>query len=350
MAIISGKESRLGIIKTSAWGTETAVDKLVAFDSFDPGVSHTVLEGQSSNGLGQVMIEDQERGQTTITPSLTLKMRSEGDWEHLLAAFMGTAGVPTEQNTGDGDYLHQLTMATSNSIYYSLAYLDSSTTSYSYPSVAISGVTIDIPNPPGVMTITFNMVADSIVKTGATNTVAVLNALTAPTTYPLVVDQDDELLVNLESAGALSNSTDCVAIRSCNINYQRPRLSLPEVKCADGNAEPVDDGLVTCEVSLVTKGMIDQSILTTGDTPTYDKLSFDNQSTSQIGSGDNHSFHFFMPRGRIVAEPSRTVSNPGFNEFSYVYTALKASSNPTGMSSTFPYFELTNTATADYLA
>lgn len=351
MAIISGKEAKLGLVSTSAWGTETEVDKLLAFDSFNFGVSHSVLESASVNGLNQIMAEDLERGATTITPSVTLKLRSGGNWEYLLAQFMGTAGAPSEQNNPQGDYLHTLTLNTSaNPQYLSLCVKDASATTFTYPSVAVTGVNIGFSEVPGVLLATFTMIADAIDLSSSTNTVSIMNALSAPTTAPLVVDADDELLVNAQSGGALSNSTDCVSHIAFSIDLQRPQQSFNEVKCAPGNAEPSETGLFTCAINITERGQSDHTIIQRGIDGDYIKLSFDNQSTTQIGSGDYHQFKVKVPKAKIVEEPSYDITGPGFNQISYKYDGLVAASNPTEFSSTYPYFELINEISTDLLA
>lgn len=351
MAIISGKEAKLAIVSTSAWGTEVEADKLVAFDQFNFGVSHNVLDSASVNGLGQVMAEDLERGATTITPSITMKLRSGGYWEYLLAQFMGTSGAPSEQTSMQGDYLHTLTLNTSvNAKYFSLSVLHTSGATYTYPSIAVTGVTIGFSEVPGVLVATFNMIADSIDLSSSTNTTSTLGALTAPTVAPLVVDADDELLVNAQGGGALSNGTDCVSHSALSIELSRPQQSFNEVKCAAGNAEPSETGLFTCAVTITERGIADNTILNYGINGTELKLSFDNQSTTQIGSGDYHQFKFNLPRAKIVEEPSYDITGPGFNQITYKYDGLKAASNPTGMSSTYPYFELINEISTSLLA
>lgn len=350
MALISGKEAICGIVSTSAWGTETATDKLLAFDTFNFGVSHQTLESASVNGLGQIMAEDMERGATTITPSITMKLRSGGNWEYLLAQFMGTAGAPTEQSVGEGDYLHSLVLNTSaNPKYFTLAVKDASATTYVYPSVAVTGVDIAFSDVPGVLIGTFSMVADSIELSSATNTTAVLGGLSAPTTAPLVVDADDELLVNAQDGIALSNGTDCVNHVAFSLSLQRPQQSFNEVKCAAGNAEPSETGLFTCEVNVTERGQSDHTIIQRGVDGDFIKLSFDNQSTTQIGTGLYHQFKILVPKAKLVEEPSYDITGPGFNQISYKYNALVASANPTGMSSTYPYFELINEITTDLL-
>lgn len=351
MAIISGKQTILGFASTATWGTEVQAATLLAFDTFDPGISHTTIESSSTNGLNQVMLDDMERGATTYRPSITMKMRSNAKWEYLLAQIMGTSAAPTEVTGGQADYKHTITVNTSaNPKYFSLAWLSSSATVLAFPSIAVTKATLTIPNPPGVATWRFDMIADSILRSTSTTSVAELQALTAPATAPLIVDQDDEFLVNAASGAGLSSGTDCVSVRALTFTIERPQDSLAEIKCATGNASPTDNGLINATLDVTAKGLEDHTVLAAGDAGDVKKLSVYIDSETQIGSGTVHSFKLFVPRAKIIQEPTYPITSPGFNPLSYQYQCLKASANPTGMTSTYPYFEIVNTTSTSLLA
>lgn len=351
MAAISGKQMRMGITIATTWGTEVEVDKLLPFDSWDPGKSVTILDGVSPNGLGRSMASDEQRGAEDIRPVITTKMGDEHGWEYLLAQFMGTSGAPSEQTASQSDYLHRITFnETLNAKLASVAVKDSSGTVTSYPSFATTKVTIDISGGlPTVPVITFEGLADKEENDSTTNTTSVLNALSAPTIRPTVVEQADEFLVNAQSGGALSNSTDLVSITAARIELERPQSSPSEIKGSADNSQPVDDGLFVVTMGLTFAKMDDHTWIDYANNETALKCSLTVEG-AQLGTGENRSFAFYMPRCKVLDEPSRAVTSPGFNPFDVVLRAYVASANPTGMNSTYPYFELINTISTSLLA
>lgn len=349
MAIISGKEAKLGIAVTSAWGTEVAVTKLIAFDTFNFNKSVGVVDDQSANGLGEVMLSEQSRGAVTCTPQITMKMRSGSGWEYFLAQLMGTSAAPAEQNVGEGDYKHTITMKDSfPDKFLTLSVLDSSGTTTTYDSLMVTQMDIAIPNAPGPMTVTFSMLANDENRSSSTNTPAVLNALSAPTTAPMIWQTDSDLQFNEESAGALG-AGDCVSILSAGLTITRPAQIINEAGCGTASS-PSDNGLLDGSFTFTKKGMEDHTYLDAADNATRSKFLVNAESTKQIGAGDNHTVAFFSPKAGIIEQPSRDFTGVGFNEHGVNFKLFKAGSAPTGMSSEYPYFEITNEIATSLLA
>jgi hypothetical protein len=71
---------------------------------------------------------------------------------------------------------------------------------------------------------------------------------------------------------------------------------------------------------------------------------------TQIGSGVSKSFAVYLPKMILVTEPQYALTDPGTNTLALNFRLLKASSNPTGMNSTYPYFEIVNALSTSFLA
>lgn len=350
MSALAGKNTRLAFDITSAWGTEAAVTTLMPYDSINFNKSVEPIDGVSPNGLAQIMLGDKIRGRETVTPSFTTKMGYLHGWEYLVAQLFGTSGAPTEQNASQGDYLHQITLNTAlNAKYLCGAVKDSSGTVTTWPSIVVTAITIDYPNPPDVPVITFDCLASEEKLDSSTNTASVLNALTAPTINPAVVDVTDEFLINAQGGSALASPTDRVEVSSLRLRIERPQVSVSTIKGSAGTADPDDDGLILVTLGVNLRRMEDHTWLTAANNETAYKASFTIDG-SQIGTGDNYSVAFFLPNCKIVEHPSRDITGPGFNSFDFTLESFYTASAPSGMDSNLPYIETTNTLSTSLLA
>jgi hypothetical protein len=77
------------------------------------------------------------------------------------------------------------------------------------------------------------------------------------------------------------------------------------------------------------------------------KLSF---SGTQIGSGSNKSITIYIPMMKLIDGVQYSPTQEGFNPQTMKWNFYKASSNPTGMSSTYPYLEIINTLATSVIA
>jgi len=349
MAAISGKQTLVAVNVASTHGTEVATTHLVPVDVFNFGKSTGRLDGNTL-GINRSMLDAVIPGAETVQPSFTSKMNYEETYGFFLAQFMGTAGAPTEQNGGQGDYLHTLTFNTTlNAKPLTVSVKDTSTTTSTYPSAYVTGVTLSTSDVPNFLTGQFNMIANDLDLSSSTNTTTVLNALTPTTANYIIPEQADEFLINAQAGGALSNSTDLVSIRSFSLTLARPQNVVNEIKGSDTASAPQDGGLFNAQLTVELKNMADHTYLTAQEANTEYKCSLDIQGT-QIGSGDNETFKILIPRMVIADVPGRDLSNPGDNPLSITFECLVASANPTGMDSTYPYFEITNNFATDLLA
>lgn len=349
MAIISGKEAKLSIGVTSTWGTEVTADKLIAFDTFNFNKSVAVVDDQSANGLGEVMLSEQSRGAVTCTPQITMKIRSGSGWEYFLACLMGTSPAPTEQNPSQGDYKHVITMKDSfPDKFLTLAILDSSGTTTVYNSVMVTQMDISIPNAPGSMVATFSLLANDENRESVTNRSTIISGVSAPSTTPMIWQTDSDLQFNEESAGALGTG-DCVSILSAGLTISRPAQIINEAGCGTASS-PSDNGLLDGSFTFTQKGMEDHAYLDAADDATRSKFLLNAESTKQIGTGDNHTVAFFSPKAGIIEQPSRDFTGVGFNDFGVNFKLFKAATAPAGMNSEYPYFEITNEIATSLLA
>lgn len=349
MAAISGKETLLGLKVSSTWGTEVAVDKLISFASFEPGKSVSALQ-DNPNGLNRSMLDSQQRGAEDIRPTVSANIGYKSNHEYMLAQFMGTSGAPSEQTPSQADYLHRVLFnPTLHAKLLSLAIKDTTTTTLAYPSASVTDLTVTVANPPNFVNASYSLIGSALSLTSSTNTTTVLNALTPAAVNPVIVDQADEFLINVSSGGALTSPTDRIAIQSFVINLSRPQESIAEIKGSAGNAQPTDGGLFAGTVTLTLKNKADHTYLTAADAGTEYKCSMIMEG-AQIGSGENNTFAIYVPRMKIIDQPGHSVTDTGQNPLSITFNCLVAASNPTGLNSTYPYFEIINTTSTSLLA
>ncbi len=122
----------------------------------------------------------------------------------------------------------------------------------------------------------------------------------------------------------------------------RPQDVIPEIKGSAGHSAPVQSAVAEGTFSITVKELADQAYYTVWLNETAQKASIDIQGT-QIGTGTNKTFKINMPRLLLVGEPQYAPTGEGVNPLTLNFNIAVAGSNPTGMTSVYPYFEITNT-------
>ena len=351
MASIAGLDSNAILQIATTWGTAVAAgagDKFAGEISPNFNVSELVARGI---GSGAQMALNATIGNYIPTISLVGDLGYRNNWDKLCAAFMGTSGAPAEQNTGEGDYLHTITFnSTLNPKYLTLAYDDTSTTTAEFPTCAVQSFGIKTTSVPGYLEGNAELLAGIFNASSSTNT----NATNASATWTegtpelAAVAFDDDYWTNDQSGDAL-DSGDLYAITSFDLQLQRPQEIVPEIKGSAGNSAPVKSGAFAGTFNVTVKELADHAYYTLWAAFTTRKASVTVEGT-QIAAGDNKAWSILLPSMQLITEPQYALTAEGTNTLSLAFKLLKAGSNPTGMSNTYPHFLVTNTLSTSLLA
>lgn len=347
-AAITGAQTKLAFKIATTFGTAVATTKLFAVENFNQTVNVAELSS-SPIGINFNMLEDKEIGRKDPRLDWTMKLGYNNNAAFFVAQMMGTAGAPTEVTGGQADWKHTITFNdTLNGKYLTMAELDTDSTTLEWPSVAITDLTFETGSPPNYVMASFSAIADQRVSGSATNTSAVVTALTAPTMDEAVVTEADSFLINVQTGAGLAGG-DKLNITNYSLKLSRPQESIPEIKGAAGNSAPIASDLFSGTLTIQLKSLIDHTYITAWEAGTYykSKFTFDG---AQIGTGTNASWVLYVPRMRLINTPEYNLSSTGLNGPTLTFEILKASANPTGMSSTYPYFETTNGIAVSLLA
>lgn len=350
MASISGTNT-VGAIKiASTWGTAVAAgagDRLAG--EFNLAFNGTTLESRTV-GSGQIMRANFARGTYIPTLSYTGDLGYRNGCDRIIAAFMGTSPVPTVVTVGQGDNKHTITLnPTLNAKYLSFAFTDTDSTTQEIPTAAVRSIGLQSTGVPGYVDFTAELLGGAVNLPGTTNTYAVVTATTFTEGTPELVATDfsDAYRTNAQSGASIATG-NLYSITGFTFNMSRPQDLIPEIKGAAGFSAPVSSGVAEGTFSVTVKELADQVYYTVWLNETAQKASVDIQGT-QIGTGTNKTFKLNLPRLLLVGEPQYAPTGEGVNPLTLNFTIAAASSNPTGMTSVYPYFEITNTLATSLL-
>lgn len=347
MASISGMETKIGFVISSTWGTEVACTKLIGLESFSQSLNPAELSHMPI-GVNAKMARNAQQGAIAPAINFRAKMGYGNYLEYFIAQFMGTSGAPAEQTASQGDYKHTITYNTTlNSKLLTVAQVATSTGTLAWPSAAVTEMSIEAASPPNWVFGDFALTANNRITNSAANTTgAGVGTATASTDGPAVVDLADSFLCNTQAGGALS-SGDRVNITSYRLTLRRPQESVAEIKGSAGNGAPRATGPFEGELEITLKELADFTWLSAVGTNYKSKISWDG---AQIGSGVNRSFSILLPSMTLIQDPEYNVTDLATNPLTLRWKLMEASANPTGMSSTTPYFEVINTTSTSLLA
>ncbi len=348
MAIISGMKTNSIVQISSTWGTAVAAgtgDKFVGEFTHSTNDSELIAR---SVGSGVNMASGATRGSTKPSISLVGDAHYQGAFGPLLAQFMGTDTVSSEITASQADYRHTITHNNSRTKLFTAAYESSDTTVHEFPSCSATSFIIRTPAVPGYLEFQCDAVANKLELSTAVNTNAVCAAATLTSTEIAAVAFDDDFWIDTQASTTLA-SGDQFDILSYELAMQKPLDLANEIKGSTGNGSPIETGEFTATLSVTVKGLTSHAFYDYYAAETKLKSRFTIEG-SQIGSGALKSLNCYLPQMQIISAPSYAVVSAGVNPVTYVFKITKADSNPTGMSSTYPYFELVNSLSTGYLA
>ncbi len=349
MASISGMQTNAIVKVASTFGTAVSGGAGNKFKGeITPNFNVDTLTPRQI-GSGVHMIQTATRG--NYKPSLSLAMDGgyRNTMDYILAQFFGTSGTPSEQTASQADYKHTLTFNTTiNAKYLTMAYESSSATVIEYPSCATRSVSFNVSDAPGILEFGAELIAHNAVLSSTTNTNASMASATATDVEVIAFNFDDTFRINTSSGGSLSGS-DQYNITGYNLTLTRPQDFTGEIKAAAGNGAPIPTGLFEGTLQVTVKELADHTYFTYWQNETPLKCRLDIQGT-QIGSGVNKAVTIYIPKMILVQEPQYALTSDGVNALTLNFQIVAATSNPTGMSSTYPYVEIINGLSTSLLA
>lgn len=338
MAYITGSAISAGIKQGTTYGTavEVGAGNKGIFESINDSVSVTIGDSVGI-GSGLSMDDSADKLREDATVSLNQQARyNDGIMPLLLASFLGVAETPTEQTMDEDDYLHTITFLSTADKFLTFARTVTTTEAFEYPSCYVTALNFNISEVPGYLTYTADLVADTRVLDSSTNTATTLNAATILGNSIISAGTADYVWMNAQAGGALASSDD-VCVQSLDISFARPKSISYGLGCSK---VIVDDKLeVTLTLNFDT---IEDLTHFTNQSAGTEQKALVSVTGDQIGAGESENISFYLPRLVAVESPTADASNAGVNGQSVTYKGLVAASNPTGMSSVYPYVTILN--------
>lgn len=349
MASKSGAQSYAGLEIATTWGTAVAAgagDKLVC--EINPSFNTNTLVARAI-GSGAYMSANFTRGTYIPTWSLTGDAGYRNNMDKLIAVLWGTSPAPSEVTNPNNDWKHTITFNTTlNAKYVTFAYETSTATTIEAPTAAVRSFGLRTTSVPGYLEWTAELLGNKAEFSSSTNTNATLANVTNTDTELVAVDFDDDFWIDDQSSGALA-SGDQYNITGFDFSFTRPQDIIPEIKGAAGHSAPVASGLAEGTFNVTVKELADHTYFTVWSAETAKKASINVEGT-QIGAGTNKAVVLYIPRLILVQEPQYALTSEGTNTLALNFNIAVASANPTGMTSTYPYWEITNGLATSLLA
>jgi hypothetical protein len=357
MPSLQGIDTNIGIgiaALADPYGTALAVTEKLIVESISWNENVNRLES-AGIGSGGSFSDNIARG--SVAGSITIDgiCGYDNGFPLMLATFLGeSTSVPAEQNVGEGDYFHSLEFnRVLNRTWFTLALESSDASVLEFPSVTITDVTISA--APGdfmrySITALFSELAGTGMTTANVNNNATLQGLSESDSEKAVVEFAEIFLINGQAAGALANPADLTCITDFSLNMARSQEFIAEICDTTGNSKPVASDKATGSLTIGLKEHDDANVWEiAAQAGTEYKALLDVQGT-QIASGDNRTIVVNMPRLKLVDTPDFSLASAGLNPVSLTFDVLDAAANPTGMTETRPYLDITNERAAAYVA
>jgi hypothetical protein len=346
MARKTGAATKAAFAIASTFGTAVA---LGADDGFDAdSITHSTNPTElSREGIGSGLSMQTDAVQGALAPggNISFVPSYENGMTAFMAAFFGQANAPVEQTATEGDYLHQFAFAESPLRFGTLAFEATDTREIEYTSVYPTQLQFTAEDIPNFLQVSGDWVSGERDLASVTN--ADLSGVTITDTESVTVKNESEFQINVQSAGALGVS-DRVCIASYDLTLARPKEQLSEICGVAGLSEPIADGLFTAELTVEFSGLDDFTWYDAADNETEYKALLQVEGT-QIGAGLNKTFAIYLPRLKVVQDPTYDLEDPGVNPHTVTFTGLAATAAPTGMDFALPYVEVINTRSTAYL-
>lgn len=344
MAVIS-RENVVAAIKIGAvWGTEVVVSsgiflrcsKISVSDSYGDYVPRDI--GTAGKYTTQTRLE--QKVDVTIECDMTY---GQG-WIALLASLMGTESTPAEQTVGQGDYLSNIDLADTSSLFWSLAFNIETDRVMSIPSLMVQSVTIPFA-PNSGSTVSFQCIADTRIIS-VTSTVANINAATAYNYEAATLGGTNHYVRVNAAGGAGLAAGDNKTVLSGSMTLSRPLERLYGVRGASTRytMQPFQSGMIDARLRLKFSELDDATYDIWGDYLSQVQRKAEVMiDGSIIGSTINRSLKFQMPL--LISMPQAPSEHDlqsiqGRNQPEIEYRMFKAAAAPTGMAGVTDYLRV----------
>ena len=341
----SGRDVIVAFKKASTWGTAVSVNSsnLGVLVSGASGF-HAIPELVPDPSAGFAFHEYIEHGALNVAPSLTLPLRYDGQLWALVAAFMGDDSFTDSAP----EYYHSMDLQ-QESAYFGTLCLYDGVTVREIPSFQVTGIVIR-GSSGGFLEMEVSGIGNDVLYTGQTN--STLASVTYRTKEQRIPFGACTIMMNDQSSGALSSSTDKICPVSFELSIQR---QMEQDFTACGNTytqagitqQPVDNGHIETTLTLELPEYTADDWLDDLDAGTVRKAQL--TVTGDVITNFNRELDIYLP-GLVPADAVADINGADRISNSLTFQAVKAQSNPTGMTTTVPRIYLINVDSADYLA
>lgn len=300
MAIIGSHESSAGVVEGTTWGTAVQADKCLLVNSLGAPVSRASV--RTSNHKRGYLPGQVKAGRETVDFSAGGMASFGENWTFLYALFAGTSPAPTEVTGAQGDYLHEIDIATTHNRFMSVAWEHEDDVVAELPSVKLGSFGFNFQENELISWSTSG-IADSKVtdNSGAPATTnAQLDALTEAQDDEVAYLNGANMYVRLGAYSTVTalSSADDVNLATGSISLTRPISRYYGTRGAStpDTYEPYQSGLTAGQFS-ITLAAIDDSVSDLVNTylaGTY-MMAEIYVDGKQIGTGTNTSHKFQLP-------------------------------------------------------
>lgn len=300
-------------------------------------------------GSGNVMASDSQQGATTPVITVEKIENYDDSGTALEALFVGQDRVV---NMGGGSFMHSLIdTGTINSSFTTMAWQYAAQSVMEAASCVVTKLTHTYENPPNYGKVSIELLANDIIVESTTNSYANLASTTVRDSTRVVAQPTAEFLINGQSGSALVSPTHRYAITSLVSTRTKAQSSPREFKGSSGNGQPIPTGSPPYEATLTVtlKSLEDVTFFRAARAGTEYKASFTITDTTLIGNGNYRMIVRHWPRLKLVTDPEYGLSEAGINPLTLNFKCLVATSNPTGMISTYPYALIQNSTYSGYM-
>src|SRR5678810_319086 len=219
MAKGKGYQGIVGWRKATTWGTAVACGALHGLEVLDVSLAGNREIIQDASITGMVTQREGDKGNVVVTGSLKAPLRYE-NFHRVLAALMGTAGVPATIDTSGKNHVLKIA-PTTDGIFHTLAYeILKDTTIFEFSTVKVNRVTIRI-QIPGRVEVEAQFVGHDFTDASAINTTTTIDTITQSANLEIAQARQCVVRMNAQSGGALG-SGDVKYVTGIEINLERP--------------------------------------------------------------------------------------------------------------------------------
>ena len=346
MGRISGADAKIGLKKSPIFGIELPLgaNDAVCHEGFDWDNTSETIE-PASLGCGLAMKQDVIKGALSTTVNLPTDLKFDGVSQTILQMLMGGEETPSEQTSGQGDYLHRFIYDASRPHAVIGAQATDGDTVV-FPASFATGISLSVDSYPNKVSLVADFIANDRKKDSAINNFAQLENLTELPSNIVIAQRDTTLRIN-ERDGAALAAGDNVAHSGITLNLTRAMENTNDADGVGAGTRPKSVGQFEGTLDVTFSGLEDLDYFTAFDDDVIHKCSLVIEGV-QIGTGLNESFSVFLPAIKLNSEPDYSLSDAGENPMSLSFDILGAVVVPSGMASQLPYFETINSRSAAY--